>query len=62
MSPTPTLSQPQRTNAPTASGTAAVTVDNVAKSFGTTTVLSRMNLRITPGEAVGILGPNGAGK
>lgn len=62
MSPTPTLSQPQRTIAPTASGTSAVSVDNVAKSFGTTTVLSRMNLRITPGEAVGILGPNGAGK
>ncbi|PMB99140.1 ABC transporter ATP-binding protein [Brevibacterium luteolum] len=62
MSPTPTLSQPHPLNAPTASGTAAVTVDNAAKSFGTTTVLSRMNLHITPGEAIGILGPNGAGK
>ncbi|WP_420733611.1 ABC transporter ATP-binding protein [Brevibacterium luteolum] len=62
MSPTPTLDQPHPMDASATSGPAAVTADNVDKSFGTTAVLSRLNLHITPGEAVGILGPNGAGK
>ena len=39
-----------------------ITFQNVDKSFGTQDVLRGVNLRILPGEHVGIVGPNGAGK
>ena len=34
----------------------------VSKQFGTQVVLNRVNLKINPGERIGIVGPNGAGK
>ncbi len=41
---------------------AALEVTDVAKSYGSLSVLSSVSLAIAPGEAVGVVGPNGAGK
>ncbi len=35
---------------------------NVSKSFGAQDILNQVNLRINPGERIGIVGPNGSGK
>ena len=35
---------------------------DVSKSFGAQEILERVNLRINPGERVGVVGPNGSGK
>jgi branched-chain amino acid transport system ATP-binding protein len=40
----------------------ALEVSDVAKSYGSLTVLSSVSLEVAVGEAVGIVGPNGAGK
>ncbi|MGC9528206.1 MAG: LPS export ABC transporter ATP-binding protein [Limnospira sp.] len=39
-----------------------IVLENVHKSYGKRTVVSRVNLSIAQGEIVGLLGPNGAGK
>jgi branched-chain amino acid transport system ATP-binding protein len=41
---------------------AALEVTDVAKSYGSLSVLSSVSLAVAPGEALGIVGPNGAGK
>ena len=40
----------------------ALEVTDVAKSYGSLSVLGSVSLAVTAGEAVGIVGPNGAGK
>lgn len=37
-------------------------VQQVSRSFGALQVISGLDLRVMPGEALGIIGPNGAGK
>lgn len=39
-----------------------IVLENVHKSYGKRTIVSRVNLSVTQGEVVGLLGPNGAGK
>lgn len=39
-----------------------IVLENIHKSYGKRTVVSRVNLSVTQGEIVGLLGPNGAGK
>ncbi|MBP2435418.1 ABC transporter ATP-binding protein [Microbacterium amylolyticum] len=39
-----------------------VVLENVTKTFGTTTVLKDMSVRIAPGELLSVLGPSGCGK
>lgn len=39
-----------------------VSFENVTKSYGSFTVLDRLNLAVTPGEKVAIIGPSGSGK
>jgi branched-chain amino acid transport system ATP-binding protein len=40
----------------------ALEVTDVAKSYGSLSVLGSVSLAVAPGEAVGVVGPNGAGK
>jgi branched-chain amino acid transport system ATP-binding protein len=40
----------------------ALEVTDVAKSYGSLSVLRSVSLTVAPGEAVGVVGPNGAGK
>ena len=40
----------------------ALEVTDVAKSYGSLSVLRSVSLTVAPGEAIGIVGPNGAGK
>jgi branched-chain amino acid transport system ATP-binding protein len=40
----------------------ALEVTDVAKSYGSLSVLRSVSLSVAPGEAVGVVGPNGAGK
>ena len=42
--------------------TAAISVENLTKSFGSTKALDRLELLVQPGEVMGFLGPNGSGK
>ncbi len=42
--------------------TAAITMREVVKTFGSTTALDGLNLEVATGEVHGYLGPNGAGK
>ena len=37
-------------------------IDNITMQFGGLTAVSDFNLKITPGELIGLIGPNGAGK
>ncbi|MGB7444866.1 MAG: LPS export ABC transporter ATP-binding protein [Coleofasciculaceae cyanobacterium] len=37
-------------------------MENIHKSYGKRTIVSRVNLSVSQGEVVGLLGPNGAGK
>ncbi|MEL7037943.1 MAG: LPS export ABC transporter ATP-binding protein [Cyanobacteria bacterium J06592_8] len=39
-----------------------IILENIHKSYGKRTVVSRVNLSVSQGEIVGLLGPNGAGK
>ncbi len=39
-----------------------IVLENVHKSYGPRTIVSRMSLSVAQGEIVGLLGPNGAGK
>jgi phospholipid/cholesterol/gamma-HCH transport system ATP-binding protein len=39
-----------------------IRLDNVTVSFRGRTILEKVNLDVTPGEAVGIIGPSGSGK
>ena len=39
-----------------------IKIQNLTKSFGSTTVLNNISFEINKGEIVGLLGPNGAGK
>ncbi len=39
-----------------------IKIQNLTKSFGSTTVLNNISFEISKGEIVGLLGPNGAGK
>ncbi|MDX2230709.1 MAG: LPS export ABC transporter ATP-binding protein [Leptolyngbyaceae cyanobacterium bins.349] len=39
-----------------------IVLDNIHKSYGKRTVVSRVSLSVAQGEIVGLLGPNGAGK
>src|ERR1700759_1304875 len=49
-------------NMPTASVTAALSLDNVRKRFGAVTAVDSVSLEIPSGTCYGLLGPNGAGK
>jgi branched-chain amino acid transport system ATP-binding protein len=40
----------------------ALEITDVAKSYGSLSVLRSVSLAVAPGEAVGVVGPNGAGK
>jgi ABC-2 type transport system ATP-binding protein len=42
--------------------TPAIELDGIVKTFGRTTALDGLDLRVGRGELVGLLGPNGAGK
>jgi len=44
------------------SGTAALAVDAVAKSYGATVALDEVSMRLAPGQVHALLGENGAGK
>jgi len=50
------------TPATTPEAPAEIRTADLAKSFGSRTVVNGINLRFTAGEVVGLLGPNGAGK
>lgn len=50
------------TAAPFAGKTLGVTITNLSKSFGDTTVLDGINLEVRPGEIYCIMGPSGSGK
>ncbi len=41
---------------------AALSVDHLGKTYGTTVAVDDISFRVEPGEIVGLLGPNGAGK
>lgn len=43
-------------------GTKAVVINNLTKTFDDTTALAGLNLDVHAGELFGLLGPNGAGK
>ena len=40
----------------------AISLQQVTKKFGKTTAVRRLDLKVNPGEIVGLVGPNGAGK
>ena len=40
----------------------AIQISSVTKNFGKKTAVRKLNLRVEPGEIVGLVGPNGAGK
>ncbi|WP_458649953.1 LPS export ABC transporter ATP-binding protein [Sivoneniella epilithica] len=44
------------------SGLLKIVLENIHKSYGQRTVVSRVSLSVAQGEIVGLLGPNGAGK
>ncbi len=37
-------------------------IDDVSRTFGTTTAVDHLSLRVAPGDFLGLIGPNGAGK
>ena len=40
----------------------AIVLEDVTKNFGKKTAVRKLNLKVEPGEIVGLVGPNGAGK
>jgi lipopolysaccharide export system ATP-binding protein len=44
------------------SGLLKIALENIHKSYGPRTIVSRVNVSVSQGEIVGLLGPNGAGK
>ncbi|MFW9975303.1 MAG: ABC transporter ATP-binding protein [Candidatus Thorarchaeota archaeon] len=40
----------------------AILIENLTKQFGKKTAVRSLNLKVNPGEIVGLVGPNGAGK
>src|SRR5919107_6236615 len=42
--------------------TAAITAEGLSRTFGSVTALSRLCLRVEPGESLAIVGPSGCGK
>ncbi len=42
--------------------TALLTIENLAKTYGSRTILDGIDLRVAPGESVAIVGPSGSGK
>ncbi|MFW9968020.1 MAG: ABC transporter ATP-binding protein [Candidatus Thorarchaeota archaeon] len=40
----------------------AIDIQGMSKRFGKTLAVDRLNLKVAPGEIVGLVGPNGAGK
>ncbi|HEY0292237.1 MAG TPA: branched-chain amino acid ABC transporter ATP-binding protein/permease [Hansschlegelia sp.] len=55
------VASPPRPNAPV-SGAPLLKIENLAKSYGSLTVLENIDIEIRAGELVSLVGPNGAGK
>ena len=39
-----------------------ITIKNISKTFGKSTVLNNLNLTFNKGECIALIGPNGCGK
>lgn len=59
---TPTIATRPGSNTPAQSGSPAVELTRLTKTFGPVRAVDDLSLRIEPGEVVAFLGPNGAGK
>ena len=63
--PPPTPAQPsagEKVVGPSSATDDVLRVEHIAKSFGATTALRDVNMRLRKGEVLGLLGDNGAGK
>ncbi|MGD9397211.1 MAG: ABC transporter ATP-binding protein [Candidatus Thorarchaeota archaeon] len=52
----------ENTDPPPALKSPAISLQQVTKKFGKTVAVRRLDLKVNPGEIVGLVGPNGAGK